>query len=173
MITVKGLTNRADRQMVHDFIMFVLDRFVRPSVIEKTDIKVLAVIATELPEDEVEEFIEAGAWMVHNGLINGRRKFTITLNRESVNVASDILKRLKDFLHLLAHEMVHVKQYVNHELFDYTDGLRARFNGEVYPVSQSKTMDQLYYESPWELEAYGRATGLRDLFLISKGWEDK
>lgn len=172
MITVKGINRNEDRKLVREFILFVLQRFCTPATIEKCDIRVNAILSSELPADEVEEFDEAGAWMYYYGTENGRKKFEIFVNRGSINSNGDHLRRMKDFLHMLSHEMVHVKQYANGELFDYSDGLRARFKGEIFPVSQSKKMDWVYFESPWELEAYGRATGLRDIFLSDNGWED-
>jgi len=79
--------------------------------------------------------------------------------------------RMKEFLPVLAHELVHVKQYLNNELFDYADNERYRFKGRIYALPASKTMDWDYYESPHELEAYGRAYGLYDMFWKGKNGE--
>jgi hypothetical protein len=172
MITVKGIKLREERDLIRDFVKFVLNHFVSPGRIKKADIKILAVRSSDLPADEQEEFDEAGAWMTYDGTVNGRKKFTITLAVDTIKTRGNVLRRMKDFIHTLAHEMVHVKQYLNHELFDYKDGKRARFRGRVHAVSTSSKMDWVYYESPWEIEAYGRSTGLRDVFYIMKGWED-
>lgn len=62
-----------------------------------------------------------------------------------------IAKDAKNKIKILAHEMVHVKQYINKELVDeiepetqvgFTSWKGARFDGD-------------YYDRPWEIEAFG------------------
>lgn len=62
----------------------------------------------------------------------------------------------------LAHEMVHVKQYLLGELkhLDCSD----EFNGVKYSFPTSfNSLD--YWFSPWEVEAYGKQVGLVELYL--------
>ena len=58
----------------------------------------------------------------------------------------------EDYL-ALAHEMVHIKQYINKELLELPYGVM--FNGIVY-----KEDDENYWLHPWEVEAYGKQQGL-------------
>ena len=59
-------------------------------------------------------------------------------------------------LQILAHEMVHVKQYAKNELqSDNPDS--ASFAGKAYKITSS-IEDYLNY--PWEIEAFGREKGL-------------
>jgi hypothetical protein len=68
----------------------------------------------------------------------------------------------EDLLQLLAHEMVHLKQFAKNELFDYSCGSKSRFNGKVY------TRDKIdYWFLPWEIEAYGRERGLYVKYIES------
>ena len=53
----------------------------------------------------------------------------------------------------LAHEMVHLKQFVRGELFDYEIGQKVQWKSKTYKTS----MD--YSKQPWERQAYA--------------WEDK
>lgn len=62
-------------------------------------------------------------------------------------------KRLKRMLFSLAHEMVHVKQYAKGEL-------KFHDRGNVVTFQKKKYDDENYWESPWEIEAYGREPGL-------------
>lgn len=64
----------------------------------------------------------------------------------------------------LAHEMVHVKQYAKNELgkeFTVTKGggfkLLTNWMGEPW---KPKSKEDGYFDSPWEIEAYGREVGL-------------
>ena len=75
------------------------------------------------------------------------REFTITLAAFS---------EINEVLLLLAHEMVHVKQWARGETKDYVAGPRfRRFNGILYDTD---VID--YWDLPWEIEAYGRERGL-------------
>ena len=61
----------------------------------------------------------------------------------------------------LAHEMVHLKQFVRGELFDYEFG-KSQWKSRVYNVARTAHDDQ-----PWEREAY-RLEG--KLFEEFSGW---
>jgi len=64
-----------------------------------------------------------------------------------------------EILKILAHELVHVKQYVMGELKPCNNGFV--YNKTVY---SPKTLDE-YFEQPFEIEAYGRERGLLIAFL--------
>jgi len=61
----------------------------------------------------------------------------------------------RDIYELLAHEMVHCKQYVTGQLREIKDGVTS-WEGTLMA---NNTPDN-YWDSPWELEAYGRQPGL-------------
>jgi hypothetical protein len=68
----------------------------------------------------------------------------------------------RDILDTLAHEMVHVKQYVYGE----TNESLTRWRGELVAD------DVDYFLHPWEIEAYGLSRGLFTKFVIQeKLWE--
>ena len=82
------------------------------------------------------------------------RSFEILLN---TNISKN--KQIKT----LAHEMVHIKQYVYGETNEYG----TRWRGQRI---NTENMD--YYDEPWEIEAYGLSTGLFTKFAIKeKLWE--
>jgi hypothetical protein len=64
---------------------------------------------------------------------------------------------------ILAHEMVHVKQYVTGELID--EGRHCMWKGKRYPDVKPSTEE--YYFSPWEIEAFGMQVGLYQLYCRS------
>jgi len=68
----------------------------------------------------------------------------------------------KKILATLAHEMVHVKQYILNE----TDSALSHWRG----VKIHSTHD--YWTAPWELDAYGREIGLLNKYAIENElWE--
>lgn len=81
--------------------------------------------------------------------------FTITLRQKQGD--DDIIKTL-------AHEMVHVKQYARRELVSgiliaAKGGFKvaSKWHGDIW---KPKSKECGYYDSPWEIEAYGREVGL-------------
>lgn len=82
------------------------------------------------------------------------RWFTIGLKSQK---SSEMIKTL-------AHEMVHVKQHAKNELqsgvmIATRGGLKmsSRWKGEIW---NPKRKECPYYDSPWEVEAYGKEVGL-------------
>jgi len=79
------------------------------------------------------------------------KEFTITID-------PNLSKRL--MLMVLAHEMVHVKQYASGEMKDYLKFSRTKYRGTIYEESE---LD--YWDYPWEIEAHGRERGLYLRFM--------
>ena len=78
------------------------------------------------------------------------REFTIEL---------DLTYSIRDVLITLAHELVHVKQYVLGEL-------KPVHNGFVFKKTLYSPNNLLeYFDQPFEIEAYGREKGLLVAFL--------
>jgi len=79
---------------------------------------------------------------------------------------SIVIKKDESFrkmLMTLAHECVHVKQYTLRELSSSHDIFRGK-----------KYKDNIeYWESPWEIEAFGRERGLYTLFCEHYGYKFK
>lgn len=82
------------------------------------------------------------------------REFTIAVD-------SNLGKR--NMLMVLAHEMVHVKQYAKGEMRDYLKVNRVKWKGSIMEDDK-----QNYWDHPWEIEAYGREKGLYVRFMESK-----
>jgi hypothetical protein len=66
-------------------------------------------------------------------------------------------------LQILAHEMVHVKQYARNELQSDSPA-SASFAGKAYKITSSLE-DYLNY--PWEIEAFGREKGMVLLYSLA------
>jgi len=63
-----------------------------------------------------------------------------------------------NILHSIAHEIVHVKQWVKGELYSHrTEKNTYFFMGQKI---NEKKLDDTYWDLPWEIEAHGRSTGL-------------
>ena len=76
----------------------------------------------------------------------GMRGGITQLSSHELSIAVDSRLPLETLFSVLAHEMVHAKQYAFGQL-------RVGQNGYIW---LGKEYDVSYYESPWELEAFGR-----------------
>ena len=72
---------------------------------------------------------------------------------------------LERTLEMLAHEMVHIKQFATGELVDNPSGKTVKWMGKRVSVRD----DDGYWTLPWEIEAYGRQPGLYARFCRHKG----
>ena len=86
-------------------------------------------------------------WMDNN---RQPRKFVISIHTPP-NVS------LRYIISTLAHEMVHVKQFVKNELIDLPS---TNYNVSVFKNKQYNLNRVAYYDQPWEIEAFGRERGL-------------
>ena len=76
--------------------------------------------------------------------------YCLCVNQNEYELEIDRTLTLRKLLTTVAHEMVHVKQYVRRELVgDYT------WQGKTI---NPKRCD--YWDQPWEIEAHGRECGL-------------
>jgi hypothetical protein len=138
---------------------------VRPSVQKRAKINIKV-----LGEDEMKTAADLldlktyKAWVTHDGLDEeGNKKFTVVLNYKRINkLGKKPQTRLKNILIDLGHELTHVKQYLNNELFDYKSG-DVRFKGLFFDASHYMD-EEKYFDCPWEIEAYGREWGLYIIF---------
>ena len=81
--------------------------------------------------------------------LNKPREFMIELD-------ASMRHSFKDILTWLAHEMVHLKQFVRKELWDYESG-RVQW--------KSRTYGKMHYDDqPWEKEAYRLEGELYEMF---------
>jgi len=78
------------------------------------------------------------------------RKFKVVIFVESK-------PSLRYIISSLAHEMVHVKQYVKNELVDLVS---TNYNVSMYKNKKYNLNKTPYFDQPWEIEAYGRTPGL-------------
>lgn len=84
------------------------------------------------------------------------RFFTITVNSS--------IKSLFQRLSVLSHEIVHLKQYAYGDLaHDEKQDDEFVWKGRLWKMDESN-LDE-YYDSPWEIEAYGREYGLYVRYL--------
>lgn len=75
----------------------------------------------------------------------------------------DSSMNLAAILQALAHECVHIKQYVSGEMQETNNWNIVFFRKTLYDLKKLK-----YFDYPWEIEAYGREDGLLYRFVSAK-----
>jgi hypothetical protein len=108
---------------------------------------------------EVRSNMDVDGECVDEDGVKNPRYFTIGLKRQP----------LDEMIKVLGHEMVHVKQHAKNELQSgvmvFARGgltMRSKWKGEIW---KPKAKECPYYDSPWEIEAYGREVGLYQRWL--------
>lgn len=164
LIVSSNHLTKKDQKWVKRYALFVLDRFVTQSVQRRAKIFIKLLDASEIPDASARrDFQKYTAWCQYIGVSEERRDFTVTLNSKLVNTRSRRpLIRLRRVMTDLGHELVHVKQYLNNEIFDYTSG-DVRYKGTLYDSAWAEN-EEAYFDAPWEIEAYGRELGLYRMF---------
>jgi hypothetical protein len=154
-ITGKKL-NKEEKEILKECAKFTLDKFVT-----KSKQKRISVIV-EIGEEKLNGWSGQCEYL---GRENNIRKFRVYISSKKVNKnAKDVIKKMRDPLLTIIHELVHVKQYVNCQLFDYKDG-KTKFEGKVY---ENCKQYEKYWDMPWEIEAYGRTEGVWDQFVTTQ-----
>lgn len=148
--------HKSEKQLLSDVAKFTLNKFIPKSIQKKLNITIKICDSFDKGWQGECEYV---------GNENNIRKFNIVISLKSMNKqAKDLTKKLKEPIKTIIHEMVHVKQYANNQLFDYIDG-NTKFEGKVYKNAKTYTD---YWDMPWEIEAYGRTEGIYEQFLINQ-----
>ena len=171
-VTSRHLNNH-DIALLRRFTNFVLNKFVRKSTLDKTFVHIKIMSKEELANsEEYPEMHKSIALCSYEDIKNGKRKFTVILVSSRLNNrAKKSWLRNKTLMRDLAHELVHVKQYLNGEMFGFVSG-DIRYKGEIF-TAQHMNDEENYYNTPWEIEAYGREQGLYNLFVKILKEEEK
>jgi len=110
---------------------------------------------------EVHKTFEAAGECINEDGTTRSRWFTIILKEQ----------KLDTMLTTLAHEMVHVKQHVRNEI-SYRRASRGKTDQTTSEVRLWKGQEWMpgknedeYFDAPWEIEAYGRESGLVHRFI--------
>jgi len=171
-INTEYLTKK-DIAYLKKYSRFVLNKFVRKSVQANAKINIKIVSPDDLNNTiDVQDLKRYRAWCTYDSVCEGKKYFSVILNIKQINKnAKKPHIRLKKLMIDLGHELIHVKQYLNSEIFDYKSG-DIRYKGSYFDSSYSEN-EELYYDSPWEIEAYGREQGLYKVFCSKLKEESK
>ena len=138
MITVYG-GSKSQRKHGASMVQFCIDKFM-PRIKDTLDIR---VHFKDLEKQGVYGFCEADP---EGDADHADRPRTFKLEIHTG-------MRLRRVLEVIAHEMVHAKQYARGDLYQGTRTAKMRWQGKWV----SDNLD--YWDHPWEIEAHGREGG--------------
>jgi len=164
IVVSSNYLNAKEKTFIRKYASFVLNRMVRRGIQNKAKV-LIKVMSPEEFDAEVDknDLINYNAWCTYDGVENDLKRFTVVVNINSISKrAKQPLVKYRTVLVDLGHELTHVKQYLNNELFDYKSG-DVRFKGLFFDASHYMD-EEKYFDSPWEIEAYGRELGLYKIF---------
>ena len=141
-IKVTG-TGPRNAKILEEAAVFFADILMDPRMVRNLDLEI-----------EVSKKADFEGECIDEDATRNPRWFTIALRAQTID----------EMVKVLGHEMVHVKQHAKNELQSgfmvaTRGGLKmsSRWKGEVWKPSRK---EHHYYDSPWEVEAYGKEVGL-------------
>ena len=153
-ITITGMIGkRKEKALLQEAAEFFADQLMDPRMVRNLTLDI-----------EVYNNLDVEGECVDEDGFRNPRWFTVGLkSHEYIDV----------MIKTLAHEMVHVKQHAKNELqtghaVAARGGLKiySKWMGEVW---KAKRKEDDYFDSPWEIEAYGREVGLYAKWVQYKG----
>lgn len=143
-ITITGMIGkRKEKALLKEAAEFFANQLMDPRMVRNIELDI-----------EVRANLDVDGECVDEDGIRNPRWFTIGLKMQDIN----------EMIKVLGHEMVHVKQHAKNELRSgvmvATRGglkMHSKWMGEIW---KPKGKEDHYYDSPWEIEAYGREVGL-------------
>lgn len=143
-ITITGMVGkRKEKKLLEEAARFFAAQLMDPRMIRNLTVDI-----------EVRKDLDVEGDCVDEDGVRNPRWFTIGLKSQDIN----------EMIKVLGHEMVHVKQHAKNELqsgvmIAARGGLKmtSRWMGKIW---KPKGKECHYYDSPWEIEAYGREVGL-------------
>lgn len=151
-ITITGMVGkRKEKALLKEAAQFFAEQLMDPRMVRNLTLDI-----------EVRSDADYEGECVDEDDVRNPRWFTIGLKKQDI---SDMIKTL-------GHEMVHVKQHAKNELrsgilIPTRGGLKmtSRWQGEIW---KPKAKEHHYFDSPWEIEAYGREVGLFQKWIAHK-----
>lgn len=150
-LNITGKAGAVSKQEIANAVHFYAEYLMSERLLRNIEIDI--VLEKNLIRNEGDQ-----AYCVNMSDSGAAREFEISID-------SGMGKRA--LLIALAHEMVHVKQYAKGELKYLSSKKLQRFQGKEYHP------DFMYWEKPWEIEAFGRELGLYTMFKQSQKKKSK
>lgn len=144
IISVEG-TGPRNSDKLEEAARFFAAQLLHPRTVAKLEIDI-----------EVERSLDVTGTCNSEDEHKSPRYFTVRLRRQ----------RIEEMIRVLAHEMVHVKQYAKNELSTDVRSIRGHGGGTTITSMwhgvwwKPKSKEDGYWDAPWELEAYGKENGL-------------
>jgi hypothetical protein len=143
-ITITGMIGkRKEKKLLEEAARFFAAQLMDPRMVRNITLDI-----------EVYNNLEVEGECVDEDGTRNPRWFTIGLKNQDI----------KEMIKVLGHEMVHVKQHAKNEL-QTGHAVAARGGLKIYSkwmgqIWKPKGKEHDYFDSPWEIEAYGREVGL-------------
>lgn len=153
-INIKGFGKKKSKEL-REAAEFFADILMDPRIVRNLQIDIEKTRYSDVQGECIDE----------DGFRNPRW-FTINL-RDS--------KDDEDPVQTLAHEMVHVKQHARNQLVSGvmvpTKGGLAMHSKWMGKIWKPKRKEDAYFDSPWEIEAYGKEVGLYHRWIVKHNQE--
>lgn len=146
-ITFSGLLAKQKKKLISELIEFCLKKFLNETCIKLLDIEI---------EVRNSDLVSGNLAELHTG--DDEFSFTIEIGNR---------QKFGRIMMSIAHECVHIKQYINGELEDIEN------DKVLYLQKEYNTNEVDYWDHPWEIEAHGREHGLLLKYVEAKNLQNE
>jgi len=170
LIYIKGVRSKKTRERIRNSVKFYLTKLLGKR--KRDNLSIFVNILSKSADGDTYGYCDP----LGKNEKTGRDEYEITcVHQPKINPLKGNVYRT------LAHELVHVKQFATGQMSRYivtkktSSGRRLTgtlWEGKVYTNSKYEDTDEGYYNSPWEIEAYGREVGLYRLWKHSMNEEE-
>lgn len=152
-ITISNLPNEYVHYLsdIHNFIVFVLHKFITKQRIEKMLIDI-----------EFEDDLHSKTGFLGNCIWEDKH---YRPNEFTIQIDSNL--NIKNMFNTLAHEMTHVIQWAKGDFYEVVSKSNGQDKVYKYKGKEYKSNKMSYLDKPWEVEAFGRS------FTLILQWCDK
>jgi hypothetical protein len=160
MIKIYGeMLSKYERKFLRKAAIYTIDHLVSRRSRKNSNI----IIKIEKIQKKKGEMDYSGIMHSNKKRDDNRIQFDITLDSRLINKrAKRIFFKFKDVLELMCHELIHVKQEIKNEIYTYVNN-DVRYMGQRFSKELVDSEDEdIYYNLPWEIEAYDKQLQLLD-----------
>ena len=78
--------SKDDNKFLRKYCKFVLIKFVRPTILSKSTIKISILHENDLDQySDIEDLKNYNAWVTYEGIVNDKKVFNVVLNANQIN----------------------------------------------------------------------------------------
>ena len=144
-LNITGKSSNVENKIIRDAAKFYLNEILRPTTFKKIEISI---------------FLEENLYK-NSGNFAEMFPTEIIIRPKEYEIILDSKLKKRNLLLCLAHEIIHIEQYVTDKMRLYSRTNDVLWKGKLYSENTN------YWKSPWEIEAHKKELELYSQYIKS------